>query len=248
MHGFTIHELTLLTVGLLVLGLVIAVVALGLAFRSNDQKNAAVAGVRGGLSAGVLTGAAVAVGVLVLQGWLADSSEEIVWRTSVETASDIPGFSPGHHILRGLNLSGKRLEDADLRGKNLRGVQLRDTDLRGADLRGAHLQGANLIGANLAATELEGANLSGAQLQATRFDNAEVEHAIFAEFNKKKHKWVRAVANASTCWPEAFFKDATGAKQIEAKFDQNYKKLLISGRVQPDCSSKTHWPKSLLSP
>src|SRR5690242_18271899 len=109
MHGFTMHDLKVLTVALLLLGLVVVAVALGLAI-STSEKRANIAQVLGGLSSGLLTGAAVTVGVVVLQQWLADSSAEIVWRTSVETASDIPGFSPGHHSLRGLNLSGKQLE------------------------------------------------------------------------------------------------------------------------------------------
>ena len=240
MHGFTMHDLKILSVALVVVGVIMAVLAFWLAGIEGKWSNRGQ--VLGGLSAGVLTGAAVTVGVLVLQQWLADSSADLVWRTSVETASDIPGFSPGHHSLQGLNLSGKQLEDADLYKADLTGVDLNDTDLRGAYFGKANLQGVKMVGANLATAELPGANLSGAQLQAVRFDDAYIWRSTFAEF--KNGKWIRAIASGSTCWPKGFL-ETPMAKQIRMGRDRNYR-WLSRGFEQPHCLP-TRWPASVLS-
>jgi uncharacterized protein YjbI with pentapeptide repeats len=201
------------------------------------------AGLLGSLAAGILTGAFATVAVLLLQQWLSASSADTVWRANVETAADIPGFTPGNHSLQGLNLSGKQLEDADLNGADLMGVDLNDTDLRSAYFDNANLQGVNMIGANLATAELPGANLSGAQLQAARFDYAYVWDTTFAEF--KNGKWIRATANAETCWPGGFL-ESPKAKQIMPGFDHNYPSLGLSrGFEQPHCKP-TRWPTYVL--
>jgi uncharacterized protein YjbI with pentapeptide repeats len=195
----------------------------------------------GGLAAGVLTGAFATVAVLLLQQWLSDSSADTVWRANVETAADIPGFSPAGHSLQGLNLSGKQLEDADLYKAVLTGVDLNDTDLRGAYLKKANLQGVDMIGANLATAELPKANLSGAQLQAARFDDASIWTAKFAEF--KNGKWIRATASGSTCWPKGFL-ETRMAKQIRMGRDRQYPRL-SRGFEQGHCLP-THWSSSAL--
>lgn len=198
----------------------------------------------GNLAGGVLTGAVAAVAVLLLQQWLSASSADTLWRTNVETAADIPGFTPGNHSLQGLNLSGKALEDADLNGANLITVDFNDTDLRSAYFDNANLQGVNMIGANLATAELPSANLSGAQLQAARFDYAYVWNTTFAEY--KNGKWIdRAIANAETCWPSGFLESGL-AKEIQPGYDHNYPSLGLSrGFEQPYCKP-THWPASVL--
>jgi len=63
--------------------------------------------------------------------------------------------------LRGLDLSGFDLAQADLRGADLRG-----TNLSQAELSGAHLERANLFKA-----VLDGADLAGAFLYETQFLN-----------------------------------------------------------------------------
>jgi uncharacterized protein YjbI with pentapeptide repeats len=198
----------------------------------------------GSLAAGILTGAFATVAVLLLQQWLATSSADTVWRTSVENAADIPGFTPDGHSLQDLNLSGKQLEDAGLNYADLTGVDFNDSDLRGAYFHHANLQDVNMIGANLASAELPGANLSGAQLQAARFDDADISGITFAQF--KNGKWIhRAMANAETCWPRGFLESSV-AKQIMPKFDHNYPSLGLSrGFDQPNCLP-THWPASVL--
>jgi hypothetical protein len=100
-----------------------------------------------------------------------------------------------------------------------------------------------MIGANLATAELPGANLSGAHLQAVRFDDAYVWATTFAEF--KNGKWIRAIANAETCWPRGFL-ESPKAKQIMPGPDHNYSWLGLSrGFEQPYCKP-THWPASVL--
>jgi hypothetical protein len=180
----------------------------------------------GQLSVGVLTGAVVTVGVLLLQLWLQASSEDAVWRANVATAVEIPGFDPAGHSLGGLDLSGKQLPDAELKGADLTGVPLRDTNLTGADLRDANLHGDIMYSANLSTANLTGADLSDAQLQGVRFDDAEVEHA---------KSFVGAVANAATCWPQGFL-ELPIAKEITAVpfFDgQGY--ITSRGQEYPGC-------------
>jgi hypothetical protein len=161
----------------------------------------------GALGAGLLTGAAVAFGVVLLQQWDTNSAASAVWRADVETAASIPGFSPDNHSLLGLDLSGKDLHDADLRGADLKGVQLRDTDLTGADLTGADLQGADLTGATLKAAILRGADLSGAQIYDTQFEQADIRGI---------KSLTGAQANVTTCWPPGFLETQV-AKGIRPK-------------------------------
>ena len=158
----------------------------------------------GALGAGLLTGAAVAIGVVALQNWATNSAADALWRASVETAADIPGFSPGNHSLRGLDLSGKQLRDANLRGADLRGVQLRDTDLSGADLTGADLQGDVMYSAALYGAVLRNADLRGAKLQGVQF--AHQQDGQFKIADLRNAKLAGAYANAQTCWPPRFFK------------------------------------------
>lgn len=199
MQATAILVTVLITSGLWSLGL-------GLRHAGHEKKQRADrAQVWGALGAGLLTGAAVAVGVVLLQQWDANSSADAVWRADVETAADIPGFSPGNHSLLGLDLSGKQLHDADLHGANLTGVQLRDTDLTGADLTDADLHDANLTGANLKAAKLFGADLSGAQIFDTQFQQADL---------KGIKSLAGAQAEVTTCWPPGFLESPV-AKGIQ---------------------------------
>lgn len=181
----------------------------------------------GSLCAGVLTGAGVTLGVLVLQQWLTDANANAVWRANVQTAASIPGFTPAGHPLHGLVLSGKDLHDADLRGARLQGLQMEDTNLVGAKLEGARLQRADLIGAKLQTAELGHANLSGAYLQDARFDFASVENV---------RSFAGAQANAGTCWPAGFL-ELPVAREIKAEPYDNGQggKITIPGHEYPHC-------------
>jgi hypothetical protein len=216
------RSLELITAVLIVLGLGLWAVAM---VRAGDKQGRAQ--VLGSLSGGILTGAAVAVGVLVLQQWLAASSEDALWRANVETAADIPGFNPGHHSMQGLDLSSKHLENADLRGKDLRGVQFRDTDLAKALLGHANLHGDVMWFANLKDAELPGADLSGAEIQGVNFEHA----AIYSVKSLQG-----ATANEYTCWPAGFF---TSPKFKEVKagvyHDARGHVTWSRGHEYPDC-------------
>jgi hypothetical protein len=192
----------LVGVGLLSLGL-----AWVLAGRKNERKFVDRAQVLGALGAGLLTGAAVAFGVVLLQKWDTNSSADAAWRANVDAAATIPGFSPDGHSLHGLNLSGKDLHDAELHGADLSGDRLRDTNLTGADLTDANLRGAVLTGAILKAANLSGADLSGAQIFDTQFEQADI---------KGVKSLAGAQANVTTCWPPGFLQSPI-AKGIEPK-------------------------------
>lgn len=194
-------RLELLTAVLLVLGIGLWVVAMVRAGSAEGR-----AQVLGSLSGGILTGAVVSIGVLVLQQWLAASSENALWQANVETSADIPGFYPGNHPMRGLDLSSKHLENADLRGKNLEGVQFRDTDLAKALLNGAILHDDVMWFANLRDAELPGADLSGAQIQGVNFTHANM-------WSIKSLKG--AQADKYTCWPSGFF-NSPKVKEVKA--------------------------------
>jgi uncharacterized protein YjbI with pentapeptide repeats len=211
-----------------------------------DTVRANHANLLGSLAAGIVTGAFATFAVLLLQQWLATSSAYTAWRTSVENAADIPGFTSDGYSLQGLNLSGKQLEDAGLNYADLAGVDFNDADLRSAYFHHANLQGVNMIGADLANAELPWANLSGAQLENARFDYASVSETTFAQF--KNGKWIhRAMANAETCWPKGFLESPL-AQQIMPEPDHNYPSLGLSrGFDQPNCLP-TRWPEYVLEP
>ena len=81
---------------------------------------------------------------------------ELLLNTSELVRAKAPKNPKQNELIRGKDLIGAKLKDADLRGSNLRGAlliaaDLRHTDLRwtdfiGADLRDADLSGANLMG------------------------------------------------------------------------------------------------------
>jgi hypothetical protein len=84
--------------------------------------------------------------------------------------------------LRGVDLSGARLDESDLRCVDLGGARLDRAELRcarldGADLRGASLDGASLDGASLSGASLSGASLSGASLSGASLSGASLSGA-----------------------------------------------------------------------
>jgi uncharacterized protein YjbI with pentapeptide repeats len=76
------------------------------------------------------------------------------------------GAAPGAD-LRGLNLRGAYLPQADLSG-----ADLRETNLSEAVLTEAHLENANLKASQCLGTDLGGAHLTGATLEAWNLDHA----------------------------------------------------------------------------
>ena len=80
--------------------------------------------------------------------------------------------------LRGANLCGADLKDANLRGVDLRGAILCGADLKDADLYGADLRGANLCGADLRGANLMDAYLSEADLKYANLYGAKNNYPI----------------------------------------------------------------------
>ena len=71
----------------------------------------------------------------------------------------------------------KAILDYDLRGADLRGANLSEANLRGADLRGANLSEANLRGADLSEANLSEADLRGANLRGANLGDADLRDA-----------------------------------------------------------------------
>lgn len=91
-------------------------------------------------------------------------------------------------ILRGADLRGAFLSEANLKGADLRRTFLSEANLSGADLRGAILSGAilwgaNLKGAGLSLAFLRGAILSGANLGQADLWEANLSGANLSEAN-----------------------------------------------------------------
>ena len=80
----------------------------------------------------------------------------------------------GFDCLRGADLRGASLCDANLSHIDLRGASLCDANLSHIDLRGADLRGANLWSANLRSVDLSYANLSGANLNRADLNGADL--------------------------------------------------------------------------
>lgn len=75
------------------------------------------------------------------------------------------------------NFSGANLKEAKLSGAKLRNINLKESDLSGANLAQAKLESANLLKANLSAANLRDADLIDAQLNYADFTNANLHNA-----------------------------------------------------------------------
>jgi uncharacterized protein YjbI with pentapeptide repeats len=121
---------------------------------------------------------------------LADQSSSQAWMHPV-TGSDLPteptpdvqaaitalAYRPLRPELRVVNLTRVYLRHAFLEGANLTGARLDAADLTYASLTGADLTGARLDGANLAYASLAGVNLTHASLAYARLDCADLTGA-----------------------------------------------------------------------
>ena len=82
--------------------------------------------------------------------------------------------------LAGLDLSRRRLSDAEFTGAVLRGAGLWGSDLERASFYCADLRGCNLTEANLKRADLRGASLAGATLNRAVLDGADMRAAALA--------------------------------------------------------------------
>ncbi|WBO61636.1 pentapeptide repeat-containing protein [Streptomyces camelliae] len=183
----------LLICTLLVLGCLFAIDAWRLAVHQTEKGSRI--GVLSALGGGLITGLSVGLATLNLQMSFEATTKYATWKADVEAATSIPGFSPGHRDIRGINFSGKSLHDADFTHEDLHGMQFRDADLTGAVFDGADLQGVNFVGADLESTSFMDSNLKNALLQS-----ADLTHAAVNGSAPQNYAGVQV--NGRTCWPK----------------------------------------------
>jgi uncharacterized protein YjbI with pentapeptide repeats len=97
-------------------------------------------------------------------------------------ATDLRGVNLRGALLQQANLFRAQLQTADLQHAYLRAADLRRAQLQEADLQHAHLQGANLDraqlrGAYLQHAQLQGADLGDAELQGANLGEAQLQEA-----------------------------------------------------------------------
>ena len=93
------------------------------------------------------------------------------------SGADLRDASLRFATLWGARLTYAELNRADIRGAYLQGVNLTEAQLRDANLSGADLQGVNLTDANLSGAQLHGANLRGADLTDANLSGAHLHNA-----------------------------------------------------------------------
>ena len=91
-----------------------------------------------------------------------------------------------YKILKGLNLSGRNLADADLSGAVLEGCNLAGANLTRAVLFAADLRRANLAGAVLHRADMRGAVLRGSDLTGADLSQADLREGAIAQVDREK--------------------------------------------------------------
>lgn len=194
----------------------------------------------GGAGTAFASGAIIGIVFLFVQESLHQAQEEAAevtrkaqardtWLQSLALASELRGFDPGSHPVKGVVFSGKNLKNAMFLNKDLRGSYFNEAHLEDAVFQGADLTGANFIGANLARATFRGADLSRADLRAASLGRAlELTHV------RSLHK---AKVSVNTCWPERFMKSSTFKKaefEVTAAYVEGALKT-GSGSEYPAC-------------
>ncbi len=113
--------------------------------------------------------------------------------------------------LKGAELFGALMAEANLSGANFDGANIRRALLWHANLEGAifdgvfckraNMEDANLKNASFKGAHMKGANLTRADLRGANFSNADMEDVILAG----------AKYNCETIWPESFDPTLAGA-------------------------------------
>jgi hypothetical protein len=219
-------SLRLIVIVLGTIGLVFCAGAWLLAGRASGSNHTADprSAVLAGIGSGILTGAAVSLGVILLQQQITREGALEQWKLDVSTSWRIAGFDPHGKPYMSINYSGKELPDADFRGLALRNAQFRNAKLRGANFDGADLTGANFIGADLSTATFIGADLSGAKFQSANLGFAAVE---------KAESLARAVSNAETCWPTGFSRTEHWTRLVAAQMRIHGENVRSKGHTVP---------------
>jgi uncharacterized protein YjbI with pentapeptide repeats len=117
----------------------------------------------------------------------------------------------GH--LRGVDLTGARLDHIDLRGRRLSGLDLSRASLRHAQLTGADLSASRLDFADLSGATLKRANLTGASMLETMLWGADLSGADLSGSRQLIMAGLRrARFDQTTLWPPGFDPQSAGAE------------------------------------
>jgi hypothetical protein len=121
--------------------------------------------------------------IMKQRDWSGEIDKGLQLRPDLRGA-ELGGIVLGDANLNGADLSDARLGGAYLHGANLFMVNLANADLRRSDLSGAYLPGADLSHTDLEAADLQGAhlievNLSGAYMDRTDLRDADLWSARF---------------------------------------------------------------------
>jgi|tagenome__1003787_1003787.scaffolds.fasta_scaffold20640219_2 hypothetical protein len=222
-------SLSLIVITLSVIGLAVCAGAWLLAGRSGPSNHTADprSAVLAGIGSGILTGAAVSLGVIWLQDEITREGQNAQWRLEVGNSWRIAGFDAHGKPYRSptpINFSGKELPNADFHGLDLHGMRFDDAKLQGADFDGADLSGASFIHTDLSTATFIGANLQGAHLQYANLGFAAVE---------KAQTLGKAVSNAETCWPTGFNATKHWSQLVAAKMPVRGQVVKSKGHMVP---------------
>jgi uncharacterized protein YjbI with pentapeptide repeats len=192
---------------------------------------------RQNLGISLVTGAMVAIAVLVLQVLFDRQLAHVEDRHQDEQAIRNEAFQ---QQLARENLRLTLGVQSNLRNIDLSNRSLPSIYLGGKDLRSAKLAGTNLRGATLAGASLNDADLQGAHLERARLDNAHLE-------------------NAGLQW--AHLQDAVlaGARLFETDFTRaDLRGANLAGAINPaqhpasfgqaEYDSRTKWPSGVSAP
>ncbi len=118
-------------------------------------------------------------------------------------------------------LAEANLKEADLRGANLSNARLAEADLSGAQLAGANLSGANLGEANLSSANLSGARLGEANLFRAHLDAADLCAATLRGANLQAASLVGAhLTQADFSEANLYRADLSDAHMTETDFSK----------------------------
>ncbi|MCH8887861.1 MAG: pentapeptide repeat-containing protein [SAR324 cluster bacterium] len=95
--------------------------------------------------------------------------------------AQLAGVTLSYSLMEGVNLSGANLEGAKLTMVNLAGANLAGANLAGADLRNSNLRGVDLSQANLSRADLSGSVLIGANLTRASLHNANLSNTDLSQ-------------------------------------------------------------------
>jgi uncharacterized protein YjbI with pentapeptide repeats len=142
--------------------------------------------------------------------------DKVAWR---EHLIDLRGRDLNGAVLDNANLTKADLNNAQLNGVSLLGAQLQAASLYAAQLQGAKLGAAQLQGAVLTSAQLQNASLSSAHLEAAALDDAHLDNAVLTGVHVQSASFVNAIlARASFDGANVEGASFAGATLDEASF------------------------------